>query len=402
MRALRTSCLWILTALAAGLTLGANHVSADDAGKSDRVKFVAHHIGSFRSESCCVADFNNDGKLDIVAGPYLYLAPDWKPQKIRELDGSVNNEGKGYYDDFTNIAIDVDGDGLLDIISCSWFKKRATWYRNTGKAGGLWPESVIETNGNFESARLWDLFGKGQPSVVVPDVQRTAWYELGTKPDGQRGFITHVISEKPMEFGNGVGDINGDGRPDIIRPNAWFEAPADLRNGQWIEHPLSIGGKDGKAGHTPQILVYDVNGDGLPDLVTSSAHGWGIFWYEQVRQGNEISWKQHLIDDTWTQAHALVLADIDNDGVPELIAGKRFMAHNGNDPDEYGTVGVYYYKLTRRPSPVWTKHAISYNEGIGAGLNIEAVDLDGDGDIDLVTTGKWGGPVWFENTSKTR
>jgi len=135
-----------------------------------------------------------------------------------------------------------------------------------------------------------------------------------------------------MEFGAGVGDINGDGRPDILRPNAWFEAPADIRTGQWKEHPLALGAKDGRIAHTPQILVYDVNGDGLNDIITSNAHQYGIFWYEQVRDGDKISWKQHTIDDTWSQAHSLALADLDGCGVPELITGKRFMAHNGGDP----------------------------------------------------------------------
>jgi hypothetical protein len=361
------------------------------------LKFVAHRIGHFRSEACCVGDFNNDGKLDIVAGPYLYLAPDWKPQKIREIRGKVNDKGLGYYDDFMNIAMDVDGDGLLDVVAGAWFAKRTTWYRNPGKAGGLWEEKVVDNNGNNECGDPWDLLGTGKCDVIIPSLERTIWYERGIGPDGKRGLVRHVVSEKRMPFGVGVGDINGDGRPDIIRPNAWFEAPADPRNGRWIEHPLSLGGKDGKIEHTPQIWVYDVNGDGLPDIITSSAHGYGIFWYEQVRKGGEISWKQHVIDDTWTQAHAIVLADLDNDGVPELITGKRFMAHNGDDPEENAPLGVYYYKLTRGPNPVWTKHVISYDEGIGAGLNIVVADINGDGRLDIVVTGKWGGPVWFEN-----
>ncbi len=95
----------------------------------------------------------------------------------------------------------------------------------------------------------------------------------------------------------------------------------------------------------PRSRVYDVNGDGLNDIICSSAHGYGIFWYEQVRRGSQITWKQHVIDDTWTQAHSLVLADLDGDGVPELIAGKRFMAHNGGDPDANGPLGLYYYTL---------------------------------------------------------
>jgi hypothetical protein len=361
------------------------------------VKFVMHRVGKFRSEACCVGDFNNDGKLDIVAGPNLYLAPDWKPLKIRELSGNVDDQGKGYYDDLMNVAIDVDGDGLPDVVSCSWSNKRSTWYRNTGKTGGLWPEAVVENNGNFEAGDLWDLFGRGKHDVLLPTVQRTVWYELGAAPDGKRGFIPHVVSERQLTWGVGAGDVNGDGRPDIIRPNAWFEAPADIRNGKWIEHPLALGGRNGKIQDTAQIWAYDVNGDGLNDIICSSAHDYGVFWYEQGRRGTEIAWKQHVIDDAWTQAHAVMLADINGDGVPELITGKRFMAHNGNDPDEYGPLGLYYYALKCGPNPVWTKHIVSYNEGVGAGLNIVAVDLTGSGRLDIVTTGKFGGPVWFEN-----
>ena len=243
--------------------------------------------------------------------------------------------------------------------------------------------------------------GDGKVNEVLPAVTGTCWYEAGTLPDGKRGVVKHVISEKTMAWGVGCGDVNADGRPDVLRPDAWFEAPADPRKGEWKEHPWAIGGKeDGKADHAAPILVYDVNQDGLPDIITSVAHDYGIFWYEQGGKDGQTTWTRHLIDDTWSQSHSHMLADIDGDGDLDLVTGKRFMAHNGGDPGEMEPLGVYWYELARGPNPTWTKHVLSYNEGIGSALNLVATDLDGDGDPDVVVTGKWGGPVWFENLRK--
>jgi hypothetical protein len=245
---------------------------------------------------------------------------------------------------------------------------------------------------------LVDIMGDGKVENFMPVARAAVWYERVLNAGNIPTFKKHIITKKPMTLGLGTGDVNGDGRPDVIYPTAWFQAPEDPRTGTWIEHPIALGGKNNTVDHTANILVFDVNKDGLNDIITSSAHKAGIWWYEQKRDAaGTISWVQHLIDDTWTQAHYLLLADIDNDGKSELITGKRFMAHNGSDPDEFGPLGVYYYSFTPGPDPLFRKQVISYDEGIGAGMNIVAIDIDNDGDLDLVTTGKWGGPVLFEN-----
>lgn len=373
------------------------------ARRAGGVQFKARRIGSCRTEACGVADFDGDGKPDVVAGPYLYLAPEFRPARIRDVAGKVGDDGKGYAHDFMNLPLDVDGDGKPDVVSGDWFSKETWWFRNLMPTAGLWPRHVIEKTGNIETGILVDVDGDGKATDLLPDTQVTCLYRLGDRRPKVDGFFSRdSISNEGCDMGRGCGDLNGDGRNDVLTPAAWYE---QLENGGWKKHPLRIGFDDpGRAlGHASNIIVYDVDKDGLNDVIVSSAHKYGIFWWRQLKERDaqgELRFEKHVIDDTWTQAHYLGWGDVDNDGVPELVTGKRFMAHNGGDPDEYGPLGVYYYDFTPGPDPAFRKYVVSYDSDVGVGLNVECVDMDGDGDLDLVTTGKWGGPVIFENKLK--
>jgi hypothetical protein len=166
--------------------------------EAKKIYFKPIRIDNKRVEPCNVADFNKDGKLDIIAGEFIYLAPDWKAVRIREINSDVNEKGDGYAWDFMDAPLDVDGDGWLDVVTCSWHGQQMEWFRNPGAGGsGLWKGALVEKNGPFECGDLVDVDGDGKANEVLPATQHTFWAEVGTLPDGKRGLIVHRISDEP-------------------------------------------------------------------------------------------------------------------------------------------------------------------------------------------------------------
>jgi len=356
------------------------------ASRPPEILFEKHTIDLGASETCAFADINGDGKLDIVAGEYWYEAPNWTPHRFREL-----RNFPPYIDDLSDLALDVNGDGRVDIITAKGFSNRLVWMENPGQTDAPWKEHNIETGYFIEFAFLVDLTNSGKADAILPqfggDNAPTAWYE-----HVNGGFVKHVISPKNFGHGIGAGDVNGDGRTDIITPEGWFEAPPDPRHGEWKWHP------DFKLGSTGFIYVLDINGDGRPDLVVSMAHDYGIFWMEQTADGK---WIKHTIDDTWSQSHALTLVDLNGDGQMDLLTGKRYMAHD-HDPGAREPLGIYWYEYNKSDNGKeieWTRHVIDYSTRAGAGMHIPVADIDGDGDLDFVVSTKTG-LFLFENLTK--
>ena len=359
------------------------------------------------SETAAVADVNRDGRLDIISGEHWYEAPAlslsqgsaWTRRRFRDL-GFTNQ----YIDNFSDLSIDVDADGYPDVVSVSWFAKKVAWWRNPGKAGGLWKETTINSGFNVEFAILADLDNDGRAHEVLAQENDTgqAWYEVK-----DHAWVRHTISDMTYGHGIGAGDVNGDKRTDVLTPRGWLEAPENPRAGAWKFHavwepinvPPTAAASPPQPGTPPRVLdlgfmhVLDVNGDGRNDVVTAAGHDYGVFWFEQ---GADEQWTRQTIDTAWSQGHASTLVDLNGDGRPDLVTGKRFMAHNGGDPGEREPLGVYWYEPRippdrSSPSGVeWVRHLVDYGGRMGGGMQIPVVDIDGDGDLDLVCPGKSG------------
>jgi hypothetical protein len=351
-------------------------IAGSGASRPPETIFDNQLIDSGASETCAFADINGDRKTDIISGEYWYEGPGWVPHKFRDLPFI-----ESYIDNFSDLPVDVDLDGNVDVVSCSYFSHRLAWWKNPGR-GRQWKEQTIQGEFPVEFAFLVDLDNDGKARELLPQFgdenAPLAWYQ---PRDGT--WVRHVISPKSFGHGIGAGDLNGDGRTDVLTPKGWFEAPGDPARGEWQGHP------DFDLGTTGFIHVTDVNGDGRNDVLTSLAHNYGIFWMEKTESG---AWKKHGIDDTWSQAHAVLLADINGDGKQDLLTGKRYMAHNGRDPGEREPLGLYWYEsIAPRDAPlVWVRHVIEYSTRAGGGIQIAAADINGDGRLDFAAGGKSG------------
>jgi FG-GAP-like repeat len=415
------------------------------------IPFRIQMLDGGASETAAVADVNKDGRLDIVSGEHWYQSPAWTKHKFRELDFSNN-----YVDGFSDLPVDVDGDGYPDIASVTWFAKKVSWFRNPGKGGGAWVEAPINAGFNIEFATLADIDNDGKANEIVAQENGTgqSWYEVNKSRGsglvardsglGSQGlktpspepripspdfWIKHVVSDRSYGHGIGFGDVNKDGRNDILTPRGWLEAPADPRAaGNWTYHPawesanVPVTAREAPAGAAappdpaapPRVAelgfmhVLDVNGDGRNDVITAAGHDFGVFWFEQGADGK---WTKRVIDSAWSQGHASTLVDINGDGRLDFVTGKRFMAHNGSDPGEREPLGVYWYEYRPVAAPAgggrgaagpqveWIRHLIDYGGRMGGGMQIPVVDLDGDGDLDVVCAGK-SGLFLVENLTK--
>lgn len=387
------------------------------ASPSRKVQFQKIQLDDkFRSEGVAVADFNRDGRLDVAAGYVWYEAPDWQmhviaaepPEPHGALLGSPPYfDPKGYANSFGNFADDLNGDGWPDLVVMDFPGTPTWWFENPKNNTQPWPRHQCTPVTNNESPLYVDVDGDGKPDIVAPfspdpkqfDGPERRMAYMTRSPDPPALWQIHPVSVKEApgtkrySHGLGVGDINGDGRLDILCADGWWEAPATPSTDPWPFHVAAFGERpaaaEGKAAH---LCVVDCDGDGDNDVVSSSPHAYGIWWHEQLPNGQ---WKTHEIDSSFSQTHAVCLADIDGDGLTDFVTGKRWWAHAKGDPGGDEPAVMAWFQLQRNNGQVqWIKHQFDHDSGVGTQFEIQ--DINADGLPDIITSNKKGVFVFLQ------
>lgn len=384
----------------------------------------------FWAEGANFGDFNKDGKMDICYGQFWFEGPEFTKKrefyhldesfKLKQADGTEKvipgykgelSGENGYSKNFLSYTHDFNGDGWTDILVLGFPGAESWWFENPQNKEGLWKQHVALDVTENESPTFLDVTGDGKPEIVCGSRGALGYAEYDPKnPTAMFKWnaISPVITGpgkdgKPAPIyqrythGIGVGDVNGDGRIDILEKTGWWEQPASLDGDPiWKKHDVMFGTAGGA-----QMFTYDVNGDGKNDVITSlAAHGYGLSWFEQTNDGGVMGWTQHKIlgekpeenaqGIAFSQLHAIDLVDMNGDGLKDIVTGKRFWAHGPKgDPDPLGTPYVYWFELKRDGGKVqWIGHLV--DDYAGVGTQVVAGDINGDKKLDVVVGNKRG------------
>ena len=380
----------------------------------------------FIAEGCAVADFDHDDHADITAGNLIWHGPDFA--RTTEFTPPADNPSgpsktpydpaRGYSDYFLAFAHDFTGDGWSDILVYGLPGEPAHVFVNPQGKAGHWAKHAIFDVADGESPGLVDMTGDGKPELLVHSSDLVKPPQAQGKEGGQLGFAEidwanplgkarfHPITPRSPEndakyfrytHGYGAGDINGDGRMDLLTKDGWFEQPSDRDAAIWPFHAVPFGPADAHGG--AQMLVTDSNGDGRNDVVTSyNAHGCGLGWFEQRADG---SFAEHRVMGaapaenaqgvTFSQLHALAAADIDGDGLQDVVTGKRRWAHGvSGDIDPNAPPVLYWFRLVRDGSGDVRYVAEKIDDDSGVGTQVTVADLNADNKPDVVVANKRG------------
>lgn len=352
----------------------------------------------FHGEGGALADFDADGHCDVVAGYQIFFGPDF--QTTTKLFDSNPYNINGYSEYFFDFDYDIDADGDSDILVVGFPGSPSHWYRNPGKESarkGMWERfTVLEVTDN-ESPMFEDLTGDGKPELLCCNNGHFGFAEIPKNPTDVWAFrpVSEPGPYQRFTHGIGFGDVNDDGFRDVLSKDGWWENPGQPTGSTWIFHPAAFSGPGGA-----QMYAIDLDGDKISEVVTSlAAHAYGLAVYKKRPGEKEYQWDRIdiMTDKAETsptglaisQLHAVAIADMDGDGKPDILTGKRFWAHNGNDPGENELPMLVWFKpIAVAGGLKFEPHVIDEDSGVGTQVSVE--DIDGDGKLDVLSSSKRG------------
>ena len=251
---------------------------------------------------------------------------------------------------------------------------------------------LAKTRGHMEMFALHDFDGDGVPELHSANYRKQEPLEVWRfgQGRGRRAIAARpfVLGAEGGGHGFAFGDVNGDGREDVLTEIGWYERPAgDIWAGPWKLHPETA-----LPHPSCPFVVKDLNGDGRLDIIFGRGHDVGLYWWEQQapQADGTTVWKKHVIDESWTQAHALRWP------TSTATARRSWSRASASGPTTAATPAprtrpaIYYYNWDQAALK-FTRHTIAaQGENIALGRQYSVVDLNKDGRLDSPRPASWG------------
>ena len=313
-------------------------------------------------------DINGDGRAEIIlasshGGPLVW----YDGSSARHV---IATEGRWSCD---AALADMDDDGHLDVVISQYAPAgRIEWYRNPGTPDAItkpWPCQVI---GDIRAhdLEIGDIDGDGTLEIATRDQNKQGNRIVVWKRDAQ-GAWQHCELTCPEGEGLALGDVNRDGRLELVIGGRFYTSTGDILADPWTETVFAEWPVDAV------VKAADLTGNGWPDIVLSRSEGHHrLCWFENPGVVGQ-AWVEHVIDPDVDYAHSLMVGDLDGDGRPDVITAEMHQSARRR-------VIVYH---NRGDSSAWNRQVLSE----AGSHNMCLADLNGDGLPELLGA-NWSGP----------